>query len=435
MANTIRLKRRSSGGAAGAPSALKTTEPAFNEADNVLYLGYGDDGSGNATSIVSVGGKGAFVDLSSAQTVAGVKTFSSSPVVPTPLTSDNSTNAASTAYVKAQGYLTGNQSITLSGDITGSGSTTITGTLATVNSNVGTYTKVTVNGKGLVTAATNLLASDIPTLTASKISDFDTQVRTSRLDQMATPTADVSHGGYKITNLADPVSAQDAATKNYVDTTAQGLDPKASVIAATTANITLSGTQTIDGISITAGQRVLVKNQTLPKDNGIYVASASAWTRATDMDAWSEIPSAFTFVETGTTQADTGWVCTADAGGTLGTTSITWVQFSGAGTYLAGNGLSLTGSTFSAALDGSTLSVSGSGLRISASYAGQTTITTLGTIVTGTWNGTTIAVANGGTGATTLTGLVKGNGTSAFTAAVDGTDYLSPNATINGGTF
>ena len=435
MANTIRLKRRASGGAAGAPAALKTTEPAFNEADNVLYLGFGDDGSGNATSIVSIGGKGAFVDLASTQTISGTKTFSSSPVIPTPSTSDNSTNAASTAFVKAQGYISGNQTITLSGDITGSGTTTITGTLATVNSNVGTFTKLTVNGKGLVTAATNLVASDIPTLTASKISDFDTQVRTSRLDQMAAPTASVAFNSQKITGLADPTSAQDAATKNYVDSVAQGLDVKASVTCATTTNITLSGTQTIDGYSVAAGDRVLVKNQSTASQNGIYTASASAWSRATDMDAWAELVSAFVFVEQGTTNGDTGWVCTVDPGGTLGTTSVTFAQFSGAGTYIAGGGLTLTGSTFDVVGTANRITVNADSIDIASTYVGQTSITTLGTVATGTWNATAIGVTKGGTGLTAaITGLLKGNGSS-YSAATAGTDYLDPNSTVDGGTF
>jgi hypothetical protein len=434
MANTIRLKRRAAGGAAGAPTSLAAAEPAYNEQDDTLYYGKGDSGGG-ATSIIPIGGKGAFADLASDQTIGGAKTFSASPIMPTPATGDNSTNAATTAFVKAQGYLTANQTITLSGDIAGSGSTSITGTLATVNSNIGTYTKVTVNAKGLVTAATNLLAADIPTLTASKISDFDAQVRASRLDQMAAPTAAVSLNAQKITNLLDPVSAQDAATKAYVDSVAQGLDAKASVKAATTANITLSGAQTIDGVSVVAGDRVLVKNQSTAAQNGVYLAQSGAWTRALDMDAWSEVPNAFVFVEQGTTQADTGWVCTADQGGTLGTTSISWTQFSSAASYVAGAGLTLTGAIFDVVGTANRITVNADSIDIAATYVGQTSITTLGTITTGAWNGAAIGVAYGGTGVMTLTGLVKGNGTSAFTVAVAGTDYLSPSSTIDGGTF
>lgn len=169
----------------------------------------------------------------------------------------------------------------------------------------------------------------------------------NRLDQFAAPTASVSLNGQRITNLADPTSAQDAATKAYVDATATGLDVKASVRAATTANITLSGTQTIDGVALVAGDRVLVKNQTTSSANGIYVVAAGAWARATDADANNEVTGGmFTFVEEGTSQADTGWVMTTNGAITLGTTGLAFAQFSGAGTYVNGNGLSLTGSTF-----------------------------------------------------------------------------------------
>ena len=145
----------------------------------------------------------------------------------------------------------------------------------------------------------------------------------------------------------DPVSALELATKQYVDAVAQGLDPKASCVAATTANITLSGTQTIDGVALIAGDRCLVKDQTLSQNNGIYLVAAGAWTRAADMDNWLEVPGAFTFIEQGTLYADTGWVCTSNAGGTLGTTPITWIQFAGVGSYTAGTGLTLTGTQFS----------------------------------------------------------------------------------------
>jgi hypothetical protein len=147
--------------------------------------------------------------------------------------------------------------------------------------------------------------------------------------------------------VATPVSDTDGANKAYVDSVAQGLDTKASCVVATTANITLSGTQTIDGVAVVAGNRVLVKNQTLSENNGIYVADASTWTRSSDANTWDELVSAYVFIEEGTSQADTGWVCTINSGGTLGTTPITWTQFSGAGTYEAGTGLTLTGNTFS----------------------------------------------------------------------------------------
>jgi len=144
-----------------------------------------------------------------------------------------------------------------------------------------------------------------------------------------------------------PVNGLDITNKSYVDNFVQGLNAKAAVIAATTVNITLSGLQTIDGYTTLAGDRILVKNQSLSQNNGIYIASASAWTRSLDMDVWAEVPSAYMFVEEGTTQADTSWVCTSDPGGTLGVTPITFVQFGSAGAYTAGTGLTLAANQFS----------------------------------------------------------------------------------------
>jgi hypothetical protein len=175
------------------------------------------------------------------------------------------------------------------------------------------------------------------TQTASTISDFDTQVRTSRLDQMAAPTTTVSMNNQILSNVLAPVAGTDAANKSYVDSAAEGLKPRASVKAATTANITLSGAQTIDGVSVVAGDRVLVKNQSLPAQNGVYVAAVGAWSRATDMDTWNEIVSSYVFVEGGTINKDSGWVCTSSAGGTLETTAVTWTQFSQSGSVTASN--------------------------------------------------------------------------------------------------
>lgn len=172
--------------------------------------------------------------------------------------------------------------------------------------------------------------------------------RTVSLDELEAAEADVSLGGNKLTNVGTPTASTDAANKGYVDGVAFGLDIKQSVRVATTEEITLSGEQTIDGIALSAGDRVLVKTQTTnPEENGIYVVSATAWSRSSDADAGDLDAGAFVFVEQGTTYADTGWVLATDNPITVGTTELSFVQFSGAGTYTAGTGLDLVGSEFS----------------------------------------------------------------------------------------
>ena len=319
MANTIRIKRRASSGGAGAPTSLENAELAFNEASNILYYGTGTGGAGGtATSVIAIGGNGAFVDTSTTQTIGGVKTFSSTISG----SIDGNANTATTLATGRTIAITGDLSYT-SPSFNGSTNVTATGTLANSGVTAGTYTKVTVDAKGRTTVGA-----------------------TASLSELSAPTGSLSIGNQLLTNVATPVNDTDGANKAYVDSVAQGLDTKASCVVATTANITLSGTQTIDGVAVIAGDRVLVKNQTLSQNNGIYVVSASAWARSSDMNLWAEFPSAYTFIEQGTTQSDTGWVCTVNAGGTLGTTPVTWTQFSGAGTYVAGTGLTLTGNSF-----------------------------------------------------------------------------------------
>ena len=203
---------------------------------------------------------------------------------------------------------------------------------------------------------------------------------------------------------ADPSDAQDVATKAYVDSVASGLDVKQSVRAATTANITLSAVQTIDDVSLSAGDRVLVKNQSTGSANGIYVVASGSWSRASDANSDAEVtPNLFVFVEEGTANADSGWTLQTNGPITLGSSSLSFVQFSGAGQITAGDGLTKTGNTINAAGTADRISVSADAIDIAGTYVGQNTITTLGTISGGTWQGTAVAVAYGGTGALNAT--------------------------------
>lgn len=242
---------------------------------------------------------------------------------------------------------------------------------------------------------------------ATKIetTSFNTKVRANRLDQLSAPTASVDLNSQKITSLADPTNDTDAANKRYVDAAVVGIDWKPSVRAATTGNITLSGTQTIDGVSVVAGDRVLVKDQTTAANNGIYVVGASTWSRSSDADTGAELTASFAvFVEEGTVNADSGWVLTVNGTITVGSTALTFTQFTGLGQVTAGNGLTKNGNILDVVGTADRIVANADSIDIAATYAGQTSITTLGTVTTGTWSAGTIAVNKGGTGATSASG-------------------------------
>jgi|TARA_B110000438_G_scaffold36059_1_gene35834 hypothetical protein len=220
--------------------------------------------------------------------------------------------------------------------------------------------------------------------------------------------------------------------KTYVDSVANGLDIKASVRVATTANLaatyvngagtlTNSGSQAalaIDGVTLLVTERVLVKNQSTAAQNGFYKVTtvgtnSSNWvlTRTPDADAASELTAgAFTFAEEGTLNGDNGYVMSTNGAVTLGTTNIVFEQFSGAGQITAGNGLTKSGNTIDAVGTADRISVAADAINIASTYVGQTSLTTLGTISTGVWAGTDVAVAHGGTGSSTAAGAATNLG-------------------------
>lgn len=245
------------------------------------------------------------------------------------------------------GNLTGNVAGNLTGNVTGN----VTGNLAgnVTSTGTSTFNHVTINGTlnmdaGSVGTIENLSAP-VNSGDATNKGYVDAQDALKLNLAGGSMTGAIAMGSNRITGLADPANPQDAATKVYVDNAVQGLDAKDSCRVATTASITLSGAQTIDGVAVVAGERVLVKDQATPSQNGIYLAASGAWSRAPDANTWNELINAFTFVERGTANGQNGYVCTITAGGTLETTAVTFVQFSGAGQVVAGAGLSKIGNT------------------------------------------------------------------------------------------
>lgn len=216
-------------------------------------------------------------------------------------------------------------------------------------------------------------ANHTGTQLASTISNFDTQVRTSRLDQMAAPTATVSMNSQILSNVATAVSGGDAVNltqlTSAVSNAAAGIDSKPSVRLLASSNSGLTGLAAIDGITPIAGDRVLCVGQTTGSQNGVYVTAAGAWSRATDADATGEItPGATWFVEEGTTYGASTWRCANTGTITLGSTSISITQLAAATTYTAGNGLGLAGAVFSVtAVANGGITVGGSGIQVDRS--------------------------------------------------------------------
>lgn len=273
------------------------------------------------------------------------------------------------------------------------------------------------------------------------------------LNDVGAPTTAFSMNSQRLTSLADPVSAQDAATKNYVDLALQGLSPKGEATWATTTALpsctyangtaglgatltaTANGVLTVDGGTVALNDIVFVKNQASGFQNGLYVCTtagsagaAFVLTRSTAMDVSTEYVGAFIIVgPSGTTNQNQLWICTNTAPPTVGTTAITFTQVNSA--------TSLLGS--------SSITIAANVVSINSSYVGQTSITTLGTITTGTWTATAIAVTSGGTGATTAAAArtnlnaegkysaLIGDGSTTSFAITQGTHGLASNATMD----
>ena len=278
-----------------------------------------------------------FIDSTARANHTGTQAWSTITATPTTLSGYGITDAAPSSHVGtggathanvvaggAAGFMTGADKTKLDGVATG----------ATANS-----------------ADATLLAraNHTGTQLASTISDFDTQVRTNRLDQMAAPTVAVALNAQKITGLADGTVATDAATYGQLQSIANGTEWKASVRVLAIANVaTLSGLLTIDGVTLVNGDRVALVGQTTASANGLYVAGTGAWTRSTDADGAGEItPGMAFFVEEGTTYADSQWRLTTNGAITIGTTSLAFGQIGAGTSYTNGTGLALAGNVFS----------------------------------------------------------------------------------------
>ena len=348
MASTLRIRRRITG-AAGAPSSLKNAELAYNEIENVLYYGKGDNGSGTATSIIQIAGSGVYATTSYVDLTFSKLGASNSFAAGFTNTFAGTLNISGTFQINGTAVSSTAAEInTLNGVTAGTASASkalvldssrnienINRLTATSLQNDVSSPTFTVSNAGAVVGA-SLTSSTINIGSSAFTASSSSATFTTSLQSASFSTSgsgNITAGGDLIaTGNAYVSTNKKLATEEYVNSVQQGLDVKQSVRVATTENITLSGTQTIDGVAVVAGDRVLVKNQTNGINNGIYVVAAGAWTRSVDADVNADVTAGlFTFVSEGTQNADSGWILTSDDAIALGTTSLTFVQFSGAG--------------------------------------------------------------------------------------------------------
>jgi fiber protein len=214
--------------------------------------------------------------------------------------------------------------------------------------------------------ALSIADAQIAAAAAIQTSKLQDGAKFIKSDGTVAMTAPLNMGSQTIQSLADPVNPTDAATRQWVlANISGGVVSSTSVMAATTGtNITLSGTQTIDGVALAVGNTVLVKDQTTQSGNGIYTVASGAWTRMAAMDTWAEVPGMLVSVQQGTTNHDTVWLSTADAGGTLGTTPITFTQLPGPSDIIAGAGLTRTGQSVDVVAADNSMTINADSLQV-----------------------------------------------------------------------
>jgi len=370
MANIIQIKRSAT---TATPPSLAVGELAYSELSDNLFIGK----TGN--QVTKIGGAGDATKLAGIEAGAQVNTVTSV--------------AGKTGAVTVTASDVGLGNVTNESKATMFTSPTFTGT---------------VSG---VTAAMVGLGNVDNTSDVNKPVSSATQTALNLKADLASPTFTGT------VTVPTPTAGTSAANKSYVDSMSLGLAIKDPVVVGTTANIALTGLQTIDGVTVTAGQRVLVKNQTNATENGIYDAASGAWSRSADADNTpggdnSEVRNGmFVLINSGTTQTLTQWALSTTGSITLGSTDLVFTQFGSVASYDAGTGLTLTGTTF--AID-------------------STVLTTASTLDVTKFSSGTAAAFNG----SAITNLAAGNiATGTLNDARLSTNVLLITSTIDAGTF